>query len=155
MNLLEGIDAKATARKLDEYEIAMGIKARPVEETGRGATRTMVSRSDSNPDPTGLIKGLKKIVAPPPKAVYDPFMGMPRTRDYYEVKDNYETRYDKLKKDPMFDPAGYDFHQYMDESLLRAFAGLGVFVEDEMKKVDETSTSIQIPVATKLEDDPF
>lgn len=154
MNLLLGTDAKATARKLDEYEIAMGIKPRPAEEAGRGP-RAVQSKNDGEADPTGLIKGLKKIVIPAPKAVYDPFMGMPKKRGYYDLRSSYETRYDKLKTDPGFDPAGYNFQQYMDESLLRAFSGLGVFIEDELAGHGRSNTTTGPgPVAVK-DEDPF
>jgi hypothetical protein len=39
--------------------------------------------------------------------------------------------------------AGYDYGQYMDECLLRAFAGLGVFIEDEMAA--KSNTAVPVP----------
>ncbi|KAJ9622098.1 uncharacterized protein PV06_05826 [Exophiala oligosperma] len=133
MNLVLKIDVQATRRKLKEYAIANGIKTDATEATNDAGTRPTKRQNTPKDaaDPSGLIKGLKPVVAPAPKAPYDPFMGMPRTRDYYQVKDSYVARA-RGKPSEAMSAAGYDFHQYMDECLWKAFAGLGVFIEDEM-----------------------
>jgi len=133
MNLVFNTDAQATRRKLRDYAVANGIKTDTTDSTNE-PTPKPVKRKDvaaDAADPSGLIKGLKKIVVPKAKAPYDPFMGMARTRDYYEVKESYVARARGKPADAM-SAAGYDFHQYVDECLLRAFAGFGVFIEDEM-----------------------
>ncbi len=133
MNLVFNTDVQATRRKLRDYAVANGIKTDTNDSTNE-PTAKPVKRKEvaaDAADPSGLIKGLKKIVVPKAKAPYDPFMGMARTRDYYEVKESYVARARGKPADAM-SAAGYDFHQYVDECLLRAFAGFGVFIEDEM-----------------------
>jgi len=133
MNLVLKTDVAATNRKLKEYAQANGIKTdATADATGESAAKLSKRKDDSSADPSGLIKGLKKIVVPKAPPPYDPFMGMPRKRDYYELRDSYETPFEREKSNPAVTAGGYDFQQYMDESFLRAFSGLGVFIEDEM-----------------------
>ncbi|EXJ96213.1 hypothetical protein A1O1_01339 [Capronia coronata CBS 617.96] len=146
MNLVFRTDVAATNRKLKEYAQANGIKTDPTEATSEPGVKA-VKKKDVAPDaadPSGLIKGLKKIVLAKAKAPYDPFMGMPRTKDYYQVDDKYVSKVRGKPADAML-AGGYDFAEYMDECLLRAFAGLGVFIEDEMSTRD--NTAIPIPGA--------
>jgi CDK-activating kinase assembly factor MAT1 len=83
-------------------------------------------------DPSGLVKGLKRIRAPPVEKAYDPFMGMATTRDYYELQADYPSiRLTKAKNDTRTNAGGFDLQAYFDESLLRAFAGLGCFIDEE------------------------
>jgi hypothetical protein len=129
MNLVFKTDAAATNRKLNEYAILNGLKVDLTE-----ADKKLIKKKDADPsiaDPSGLIKGLKKKAIREAEAPYDPFMGMSRNRDYYQVKDSYVSRAKGKPAEAML-AAGYDFGQYMDECLLRAFAGFGVFIEDEM-----------------------
>jgi len=140
MNLVFETDLKNTNRKLKEYARANGIKTDSTESTEPGGKP--VRRKDTDEaDPSGLIKGLKKIVIPKARTAYDPFQGMPRTRGYYQVKESYVTRA-KGKPSEAMAAGGYDFHQYMDECLLRAFAGLGVFIEDDMSTNNNTDVSM-------------
>ncbi|KAF7514026.1 hypothetical protein GJ744_006640 [Endocarpon pusillum] len=83
-------------------------------------------------DPSGLVKGLRKLRPPSPEKVYDPFMGMATTRDYYGLQADYPSmRLTKAKNDTRTRAGGFDFQAYYDESLLRAFAGLGCFIDKE------------------------
>lgn len=148
MNLVFRTDIATTNRKLKEYALSNGIKTDPTDSANEPAVKAM-KRKDVAPDaadPSGLIKGLKKIAIPKADAPYDPFMGMPQTRDYYEVKESYVARARGKPIDTM-SASGYDFQQYMDECLLRAFAGLGVFIEDEMYKED--NTAVPVPGTTE------
>lgn len=88
-----------------------------------------------------LIKGLKEIKAPEPEQEYDPFMGMQFQRDWFELRQDYPLqRLTKAKKDKRVLAGGYDFSSYYDESLLKAFAGLGCFIEDEVaQRLEHTS----------------
>ncbi len=156
MNLVLRTDVAATNRKLNEYAIANGIKTDATDATNESGTKP-VKRKDVAPDladPSGLIKGLKKIVVPKARAPYDPFMGMPRTRDYYEVKDSYVARA-RGKPNETMSAGGYDFEQYMDECLLRAFAGLGVFIEDEMAAKDNIAVPVPGTAEIKPANDVF
>jgi CDK-activating kinase assembly factor MAT1 len=129
MNLALGTDVAATNRKLKEYEQANAASIKQNAALERGEP---VNRVAAAIDPTGLIKGLKELTPPPPAVEYDPFMGMSTKRDYYEVRDDYLLRrLNKAKADVSVLAGGFDFKQFYDESLLRAFAGLGCFIEDE------------------------
>jgi CDK-activating kinase assembly factor MAT1 len=92
-------------------------------------------------DPSGLIKGLRRMRAPAPQKVYDAFMGMANTRDYYELADDYPSmRLTKAKNDTRTKAGGFDFQAYFDESLLGAFAGLGCFIEEEKHEREQTGS---------------
>ena len=133
MNLALGTDVAATNRKLKEYEQANSASIKQNAALERGDT---VNRLATAIDPTGLIKGLREVTPPPAVVEYDPFMGMATRRDYYEVRDDYPLRrLKKAKEDVQLLASGFDFQQFYDESLFRAFAGLGCFIEDE--KVEE------------------
>ena len=133
MNLALGTDVAATNRKLKEYEQANSASIKQNAALERGDT---VNRLATAIDPTGLIKGLREVTPPPAVVEYDPFMGMATRRDYYEVRDDYPLRrLKKAKEDVQLMASGFDFQQFYDESLFRAFAGLGCFIEDE--KVEE------------------
>ncbi|OAP55088.1 hypothetical protein AYL99_10788 [Fonsecaea erecta] len=155
MNLVLRTDVAATNRKLKEYAIANGLKVDANETTEAGSKP--LKKKDVDPtiaDPSGLIKGLKKRVIPVAVAPYDPFMGMSRNRDYYEVKESYIARARGKPAEAML-AAGYDFGQYMDECLLRAFAGLGVFIQDEMAAKDNTAVPVPGTTEVKSTDDVF
>ena len=82
-----------------------------------------------------VIKGLKQRKAPEPEKPYDPFMGMRFERDYFELHSDYPVqRLAKSKKDSRTLAGGYEFSSYYDETLVKAFAGLGCFIEDEVSQ---------------------
>jgi len=136
MNLVFGTDAAATRHKLNDYQILNGLKK---PDPLKPNVKPPQAKAPGSADPSGLIKGLKKIVAAPVRAPYDPFMGMAKRKDYYGLRNEYHSaKYDRVKADPQTAAGGYDFQQYFDESLLRAFAGLGVFIEDEVGKRDHS-----------------
>lgn len=153
MNLVFRTDVAATNRKLKEYALANGIKT-DTNESEPGAKAVKRKAVDpSAADPSGLIKGLKKVVIPKAQAPYDPFMGMPRIRDYYEVKESYVGR--ARAPDKVIVAGGYNFEQYTDECLLRAFAGLGVFIEDEMSVKESTAAPAPGQGESKASDGVF
>jgi hypothetical protein len=147
MNLVFKTDVKKTEAILNKYKEANAsvIKANAAMErrdlpafhqrqayAAVHASRDSEADDDPISDPTGLVKGLKRVRAPRPEKAYDPFMGMASTRDYYELRDNYPShRLAKAQKDGRTKAGGFDFQAYFDESLLRAFAGLGCFIDEE------------------------
>lgn len=155
MNLVLRTDVAATNRKLKDYAIANGLKVEANEATD--AEKKAAKKKEVDPtvaDPSGLVKGLKKKVVREVEAPYDPFMGMPRNREYYNIKDSYIVRARGKPSEAVL-AAGYDFGEYMDECLLRAFGGLGVFIEDEVP--DKTNAAAPVPDvgAAKAVDDVF
>lgn len=156
MNLVFRTDVAATNRKLKEYAQANGIKSDTTDSTPAETTSKVVKRKDTDAaDPSGLIKGLKKIIKPKVRAPYDAFMGMPRSQDYYQVKDSYLTQFKQGKPNDVKDASGYSDWEYVNECLNRAFAGLGVFIEDEVSA--KSNTAVPLPGATsvKAADDVF
>lgn len=99
-------------------------------------------------DPSGLVKGLRRIRAPPQEKLYDPFMGMAIRRDCYELRADYPSiRLTKAKNDTRTNAGGFDFQAYFDESLLRAFAGLGCFIDEKQAGQDRSATRALATVA--------
>jgi CDK-activating kinase assembly factor MAT1 len=146
MNLVLKNDVATTNKKLKHYAIANGLKieASTDENAADSDTKKPSKKKDVDStiaDPSGLIKGLKKKVLKKAEAPYDPFMGMARRRDHYEVTEAHVTRAKGKPSDAIL-AAGYDYTQYVDESLLRAFAGLGVFIEDEMAAKDNAAIPV-------------
>jgi len=154
MNLVFRSDVAATNRKLKEYAQANGIKP-DTTDPAETATKVVKRKDTDDADPSGLIKGLKKIIRPKAKAPYDAFMGMPRTQDYYEVKDSYITRLNQGKQNDIKDASGYSNWEYVNECLNRAFAGLGVFIEDEVSSKNHTETLKPIVAISEATNDPF
>ncbi|KAH6619724.1 CDK-activating kinase assembly factor MAT1-domain-containing protein [Chaetomium sp. MPI-SDFR-AT-0129] len=79
------------------------------------------------------IRGLKeKKKAPAPEGPYDPFGGLDFAPGRYKVHDRLQhPAIDKYKKDQAHITGGYDFGEYTARAMFEAFAGLGVFIEDE------------------------
>lgn len=83
-------------------------------------------------DPSGLVNGLRRIRERGAERSYDAFMGMATTRDYYELRPDYPSvLLSKAKNDNRTKAGGFDFQAYFDEGMLRAFAGLGCFIDEE------------------------
>jgi CDK-activating kinase assembly factor MAT1 len=123
MNIVLDTDRVKTQRKLEAYAQANVVDKKTV-------------KTEDGADPSGLVRGLRPIVPPPVIAPYDPFQGMPTTKSYYTLQEKYSSRWDEAAKKPDFAAGGYDMQAFHDESLLRAFAGLGVFLDDEMARRD-------------------
>ena len=150
MNLVLKTDVKKTDAALNKYKEANieVIKANAALERSEAANPNL-RRDHEHPtfggrhgddsfeddpitDPTGLVRGLRKIKPRPMKKAYDPFMGMTTRRDYYELQTDYPShRLAKAKKDIKTQAGGFDFQAYFDENMLRAFAGLGCFIDAE------------------------
>ena len=164
MNLALGTDIAATNRKLKQYEEANAASIKVNAALDRQGADLSSDKADNvshsvppglTADASGLVRGLRKITAPPPKVAYDPFMGMARSRDYYKVREDYPSRrLAKAKVDARTLAGGFDFIQFYDESLLRAFAGLSCFIEDEMAVRDQ-EVQEDIVAGGKGNDDVF
>jgi CDK-activating kinase assembly factor MAT1 len=79
------------------------------------------------------IRGLKeKKKAPAPEGPYDPFGGTDFVPSRYKLRaDLAHPALDKYKIDPAHITGGYSFDEYTARAMFEAFAGLGVFIEDE------------------------
>ncbi|KAK4454823.1 RNA polymerase II transcription factor B subunit 3 [Podospora aff. communis PSN243] len=79
------------------------------------------------------IRGLKeKKKAPAPEGPYDPFGGMDFVPSRYTLGEGLvHPGIEKYRYDQGHTTGGYDFDEYTARVMFEAFAGLGVFIEDE------------------------
>lgn len=108
----------------------------------KGAVQRKVPSSVNTPQPladdftndTGFtFHGLKKRVAPPPEAPFDPFGGWSIAPQYYLLQDDYDVDWlTKQKNDVGHLVGGYDMQDFYNRALREAFGGFGVFVEEEI-----------------------
>ncbi|RMZ75854.1 hypothetical protein DV737_g5093, partial [Chaetothyriales sp. CBS 132003] len=160
MNLLLGTEAQATRRKLNEYKEANGLVRHKDEGSAGSKNKTKrtwtTTVDDDYPDRSGLIEGLKRIVVAEVLPPYDPLEGMPIHKEYFTITDDgmdMDTGYEQYKRDDMLAVEGYDFREALEESLTRAFAGLGVFLQVEKSKTPaHQATAAATAVGL---DDPF
>jgi CDK-activating kinase assembly factor MAT1 len=77
---------------------------------------------------------------------YDPFGGALPTHKYYTLQDHYEHPWlEEAKTSARITAGGYDVREYYARTMFEAFAGLGVFLADEVDdrdkktKIEETA----------------
>ncbi|KAF2728413.1 CDK-activating kinase assembly factor [Polyplosphaeria fusca] len=109
----------------------------------KGATQRKVASAVNTPDPfiedtktdNGFIfRGLKKPKPPPPKKVFDPFEGYGITPDYYVTQESYDVDWlTWFKDDKAHSAGGFGMKDFYDHMLCESFAGLGVFVGEEIE----------------------
>jgi CDK-activating kinase assembly factor MAT1 len=78
------------------------------------------------------IRGLKEKKVPVPEGPYDPFGGLDFAPSRYKWHAGItHPSVEKYKADPAHITGGYSFDEYTTRAMFEAFAGLGVFIEDE------------------------
>ncbi|KAG9254851.1 CDK-activating kinase assembly factor MAT1-domain-containing protein [Emericellopsis atlantica] len=90
--------------------------------------------------PALSIRGLvdkKRTAAVVDEGPYDPFMGLDLLPTRVDVSKERLAQYDndtlkKVKMDDAWKAGGYSAEEYLSRALFEAFAGLGVFVDEEM-----------------------
>ncbi|KAJ4377950.1 TFIIH/NER complex subunit [Neocucurbitaria cava] len=151
-NLILKIDVEATENRLRRWEEHQKAELNQVpsrrEPEDHAIKKGAVQRkapnasSGNTPDPfaskddqdTGFsFRGLKKRVAPPKEAPFDPFDGWEISPQYYVLQDNYEVDwYKTYKQDTSHLVAMWDVRDYASRTLREAFGGFGIFIEDEI-----------------------
>ena len=114
---------------------ARGEKARLAQLKQQSQARSDGFKADNGAAAAAAftIEGLKPVEEAEPEKPYDPFGGMRFERDYCVLQDDYEHPWlERLKTDPQITAGGYDVREYYARTMLEAFSGLGVFVEEEM-----------------------
>lgn len=126
---------KSSARRSEEERLRQKQAALRGEK-GKGA-RVVSATTDSDAEPS-LIKGLKKVTLPEPEKPYDPFGGIQADkRDYYVLQDHYPSQWlEQARNNATFAAGGFDVREYYSRTLFEAFAGLGVFVDEEVPHRD-------------------
>ena len=80
-----------------------------------------------------VFKGLKKKEAPRAEEPYDAYGGIMLERKYCKVQEGYEWKWlDEARTELRYTVGGYNLQDYYARALSDAFAGLGVFVADEV-----------------------
>ncbi|KAI9729586.1 MAG: TFIIH/NER complex subunit [Cirrosporium novae-zelandiae] len=118
---------------------AIAEEAKRIAQKRTAARRRLESSSKTTAsnNESFVIKGLKPATVRPPSPPYSPFGGMAPSHIYFSQRNNYENSFlDALGKDPSKSAGGYDVEEYYSRTLLEAFAGLGVFLEEEVAKRD-------------------
>lgn len=132
MNLILNTDVNATNKKLKDYQKANNhFVDKGLKDSVSKAPKKR-AQEDGVADPSGLIQGLKKIVAPTRLPDYDAFEGMDTSYDYFAIKEEYQEHWTKGASATAL-AGGYDYLATAEEALVTAFAGLGVFIDDEKK----------------------
>lgn len=110
-------------------------------DTGISGANGLATNGTSD---TFVIRGLKKRAAPEPDRPYDAFGGLVYQREYHVLQDRYEWDWlDKARNSMDIAAGGYDVQAYCQRALSEAFAGLGVFIGEEMSAVDgQASASV-------------
>lgn len=132
---------KAALKKLDDFEAANGLRS--TTEDDAIARKKRQFQDGEYPDASGLIQGLRRYHVPKPATPYMPFGDIPRDREYYDVGSGtgMETLLREEQQIAKYLPWGYSLEALVDENLLRAFSGLGVFVDAEKSHI--TSKTIR------------
>ena len=107
-----------------------------------------------------VIHGLKAAPRPPsPVKPYSPFGGLNNPPEYYVLQESYPaTHLDAVKKDTRMLAGGYDVKDYYRRGLAEAFAGLAVFVEEEIgerEKMKEEATVMAKQAVSESGEDVF
>ena len=127
---------KATQRVQLKKSSARGEKARlaQLKQQAQQAKRhALTADNGAVADSTFTIEGLKPVEEVEPERPYDPFAGIAFRRDYYVLQDHYENQWlEGMQSNPQITAGGYDVKEYYARTMLEAFAGLGVFVEEEV-----------------------
>lgn len=98
--------------------------------------------------PVTRIKGLKSRTVEP-EALLDPFDGMTLGPKYYRLQDDYRWNgITEPSQDPLIRAGGYAMKTFTTRALSEAFAGLGVFVADEMSEIAQARENDQV-IATQ------
>jgi CDK-activating kinase assembly factor MAT1 len=98
------------------------------------ANTSHTTTNDKGEDVGFSFHGLKKRVAPPPEAPFDPFGGWSIAPQYYILQDDYDVDWlTKQKNDVGHLVGGYDMRDFYNRSLREAFGGFGVFIEEEIE----------------------
>lgn len=154
-NLILKTDVEATESRLRRWEdhqkaeLNPGVARRgpdvPIDHvvTKKGVVQRKAPKASSayaveqakskDGEDTGFnFHGLKKRVAPPKEAPFEPFSGWSISPQYYELQDNYDVSWFAQYNDSYNLATGYVVRDFCNRTLLQAFSGLGVFVEDEI-----------------------
>ncbi|KAL1621945.1 TFIIH/NER complex subunit [Neofusicoccum ribis] len=136
------------ASKIAQVHLKRAGQTRVNSSTSR-VPSSATAPAPSNGAPSGgfQIKGLKKKVIEVEKP-YDAFGGDTDTREYAVMQDRYDWNWlDDYYSKPVYAAGGCDIKEYYSHALCDAFAGFGIFIQDEVANKDMPSAP---PLATQV-----
>ncbi|KAF2726172.1 CDK-activating kinase assembly factor [Polychaeton citri CBS 116435] len=154
--LAAGQDASVVEKDGQQVQLKRRMDRRAAEERQR-----QLHARDAPPTPvtngaTPFIKGLKQRKGKEAEPPVDAFDGIRYKHQYYSLQDDYTYSFlDNAKKDARILAGGYNVHEYNERALADAFAGLGVFIADEVTERAKLSHDIEVPTemaATEAQD---
>ncbi|KAK3046552.1 TFIIH/NER complex subunit [Extremus antarcticus] len=129
--LASGQDAEVVAKEGQQVHLKKRM------DRVAAAERQRVLQAASNGSSNIVIKGLKARQKQEPDAPIDPFGGLSYEGKYHVLQDDYVwAGVQESKADVLIGAGGYDVRAFTGRALCEAFAGLGVFVADEMDDRD-------------------
>lgn len=140
-------DADSIVRETQRVQLkkssARGEKARLAQLKQQAKAKDQLLMADTGNNGSAFtFEGLKAEEEVKPEKPYDPFGGVNFQRDYYILQDHYEHQWlDGLTANPQTTAGGYDVKEYYARTMFEAFAGLGVFVEEEVGKRDKAAST--------------
>ena len=122
----------------------VGLKKPSGRRPAIAKERQQAAKADNGAaTPLFQIQGLKPVEKPKPEEVYDPFDGYVLKQEYYLLQPQYDHSWlDKARTDTQIRAGGYDVTEYCTRAMLEAFAGLGIFVEEEVAGRDEAASKV-------------
>jgi CDK-activating kinase assembly factor MAT1 len=155
-NLILNVDVDATWDKLRRFEAQQKAELNVGNGNDAPTARTAASKATTQrkgPEPTKKagadtelsFHGLKKRVAPPKEAPFDPWGGYNIAPQYYLLQNSYDVDwYKRMKTDTAHLAGGHSLQDYCNRSLREAFGGFGVFIEDEIIARDVPSMDADV-----------
>ena len=145
--LASGQDAEAVTRQGAQVTLKKRMDRKAAEERQR---QLHAAGGTTNGSSDLVIKGLKAKKKAVPEGPIDPFGGLSfEGRRYYSIQDDYVwAGVQETKSDVLVGAGGYDVRDFTSRALCEAFAGLGVFIGEEVGSKDSVGPGNQA-VATK------
>ena len=140
--LASGADAETVAKEGQRVQ----LKKRMDRQAAAERTRQLQAAEDARTNGSSnlIIKGLKSKQKTEPEPPIDPFGGLRIVDSYFTAQDDYLWEgIQEARKDVKQVAGGYDVADYAHRSLVAAFAGLGVFVADEVSERDRVGQDAQ------------
>lgn len=138
--LSHGENADAVAREGQQVQLKKRMDRQAAAERQR-----QLQAASNNGSSNLIIKGLKSKRKAVPEAPIDPFGGLSfRGMQFYTLQKDYVSElYREPKKDVRVQAGGYDVDAFASRALTEAFAGLGVFLGDEIGMKERASQDQQ------------
>lgn len=129
----DDVEAQERIRRGDNPKIAVKNVARKKAASSREAAPA--ATADLGAGPLFEIQGLKPTAAPEPKEVFDPFGGFVFKPLYFHLQPKYHYPWlDAARSDTATLAGGFDTKDYCARAMTEAFAGLGVFIGDDLEQ---------------------